>query len=99
MGFLASLFGLDGGRRRAYQLAALAAAHRPTRRRKGRKGLSGLGATGECKRVKARGRGCTQQLCHDGRGATGWSFQAGTKRCGSGVSGLGRVTRRRRSRR
>lgn len=95
-------FGLfeSASERRARAYAALSAMQGPRRKRprKRRRGLSGLGASGECKRVKARGKGCTQQLCHDGRGATGWSFQAGTKTCGRGVSGLGRVTRRRKRR-
>lgn len=64
------------------------------------------GSSGKCKTIKMKKTGCTTQLCHTGKGVTGWTFVKGTRRCpsgGRGTSGLGRkrktTKRRRRSRR
>lgn len=70
--------------------------------------LFGTKGGGRCKTIKIKKTGCTQQLCHTGKGVTGWTFVKGTRRCpgGSrGTSGLSgtrkrrKTSRRRRSRR
>ena len=37
-------------------------------------------AKGTCKIVRMK-NGCTQKLCYDGKGVTGWTFRAGTRSC------------------
>lgn len=63
----------------------------PTRRKPRRH----FSATGECKMVNAGRGGCKQQLCNTGKGATGWTFIKGTRRCPTGgTSGYGKTRRK-----
>lgn len=37
-----------------------------------------------CKRVRNPRNGCSQLLCHTGKGRTGWSFMKGSSECSGG---------------
>lgn len=63
--------------------------------------LFGTRKSGKCKTIKIKKSGCTQQLCHTGKGVTGWTFVAGTRRCptgGRGTNGLAGTRKRRKTR-
>lgn len=56
------------------------------------------GRSSRCKTIKIKRSGCTQQLCHTGKGVTGWTFMAGTRRCpNKGMSGLSGTRKRRKT--